>query len=198
MQMSAIALKALQHGLESIEDIQGPLVPFTLVLDTNPDLKNRTMTLTRYAEELLEDSLHTAQNSILPSKEKSMYAIAWDGFVTLEGQKWDAILVEAGNADEPEGVLMAQRYEAKMVGLFSKRRRNVAVGDPIHVGSAPSRLWNAGNAAWFVRSLLRLCKNGGADAARDLDRVTDHLCGRPGEEPKLRPKPASPPSMMGR
>jgi hypothetical protein len=147
MRLSAIALKALQHGLESIADIQGPLVPFTLVLDTNPDLRNRTMTLTRYAEELLEDSLHAAQNSIFRSKEESMYTIAWDGFVTIEGRKWDAILVEAGNADEPEGVLMAQRYEGKMVGLFSKRRRNVAVGDPIHVGSAPSRLWNAGSAA---------------------------------------------------
>jgi len=141
MQMSAIALKALQHGLKSIEDIEGPLVPFTLVLDTNPDLANRTMTLTRHAGELLEDSLHAARDSIVPSKEKSMYAIAWDGFATIDGRKWDAVLVEAGNADEPEGVLMAQRYEAKMVGLFSKRHRNVAVGDPIHVGSTPSRLW---------------------------------------------------------
>ena len=143
MQMSAIALKALQHGLKSIEDIEGPLVPFTLVLDTNPDLANRTMTLTRYAGELLEDSLRAAQESIVPSKEKSMYAIAWDGFATIDGRKWDAVLVEAGNADEPEGVLMAQRYEGKMVGLFSKHHRNVAVGDPIHVGSAPSRLWTA-------------------------------------------------------
>jgi hypothetical protein len=147
MEMSAIALKALQHGLESIEDIQGPLVPFALVLDANPDLKNRTMTLTRFAEELLEDSLHAAQNSIFPNKEKSMYAIAWDGFVTIDGRKCDAVLVEAGNADEPEGVLMAQRYEAKMVGRFSKRHRNVAVGDPIRVGSASSRLWTPGNAA---------------------------------------------------
>ena len=93
----------------------------------------------------LEDSLQAARNSIFPSKEKSMYAIAFDGFVTREGRKSDAILVEAGSADEPEGVLMAQQYEAKIVDqIFS---RNTAVGDPIHIASLPSRLWKAGNAA---------------------------------------------------
>ena len=143
MQLSAIASKALEHGLSSIEDIEGPLIPFTLVLDANPDLRNRTMALTRYAAELLEESLQAAQDSIFPDPDKSMYAIAWDGFVTMDGRKWDAILVEAGTADEPDGVLLAQRYEAKTVGLLSKKHRNVAVGDPIHIGSVSSRLCNA-------------------------------------------------------
>lgn len=70
----------------------------------------------------------------------SMYAIVWDGYATLEGRKWDAILVEVGESIRPTGAIYAQRYEAKEQGIFSKKRRNVAVGKPQLVGSAPSRL----------------------------------------------------------
>jgi hypothetical protein len=70
-----------------------------------------------------------------------MYAIAWDGFATVEGRKWDAILVEVGEATQRNGKVYAQRYEAKEKGLFSKKLRNVAVGEPLLVGAIPSRLW---------------------------------------------------------
>ncbi|HVL08083.1 MAG TPA: hypothetical protein VM512_02850, partial [Burkholderiaceae bacterium] len=89
----------------------------------------------------LEESLQQAQGSIVPGPGIARYAIAWDGYVTVEGRKWDAILVEAGDASAPDGMLLAQRYEAKEAGFFSKKRRNVGVGNPLAVGSTPSRLW---------------------------------------------------------
>jgi hypothetical protein len=139
MELSDLIGKAIDHGLSSVEDARGPLIPFTLVLQDHPDPKQRQLTLTRHAGEYLEDCLLAAQNSITPESGGLMYSLAWDGFVTIDGRKWDAILVEAGDSFNADGVIFAQRYEAKETGFFKKKRRNVAVGDPIRVRSAPSR-----------------------------------------------------------
>jgi hypothetical protein len=142
MDLASLSQKALEHGLGSIEDNLGPLIPFTLVVDeSHPDPTERRIVLTRFAAEFLEESLQQAQGSIVPGPGIARYAIAWDGYVTVEGRKWDAILVEAGDASAPDGMLLAQRYEAKEAGFFSKKRRNVGVGNPLAVGSTPSRLW---------------------------------------------------------
>jgi hypothetical protein len=65
-----------------------------------------------------------------------MYAIAWDGYITLEGRKWDAILVEAGEAQEPRGVLFAQRYQAGAKKLF-RRSKNERVGNAALIDYLP-------------------------------------------------------------
>jgi hypothetical protein len=132
--------RAFEHALKSIEGAEGPLTAFTFVLDSNPDRRNRTLALTRYATEHLEQGLQQARQSIGPNPNASMYAIVWDGFATVDGRKWDAILVEVGE-NAPQGALYAQCYEAKERGFFSKKRRNVAVGKPLLVGAVPSRLW---------------------------------------------------------
>jgi len=142
--LSDLINRALNHGLLSIEHAQEPLIPFTMLLDTNPDPRRRKLTLTRYVGEYLEEMLQAAQNSVAPSQNVSMYAIAWDGFITIDGRKWDAVLVEAGEAAAAEGVIMAQRYEVKETGL---KRRNVAVGSPLEAASVPSRLWGSAGAA---------------------------------------------------
>jgi hypothetical protein len=141
MNLALLTKRALESALKSIESAEGPLIPFTFVLDANPDLANRTLVQTRFAAEYLDQALSRAQASIAPSPNASMYAIAWDGFATVEGRKWDAILVEVGEATERDGKVYAQRYEAKEKGLFSKKLRNVAVGEPLLVGAIPSRLW---------------------------------------------------------
>lgn len=148
MNLSELTNQALRHGLASIEDANGPLIPFTMLLDeTNPDPRERKLTMTRHVADYLEEALQAAQSSVVPNSGNSMYAIAWDGFVTVDGRKWDAILVEAGESSAPEGVVLAQRYEIKETGFFSKKRRNVAVGSALHAGSALSRLWSGSDAA---------------------------------------------------
>ena len=140
MDIKLLTERSIEHALRSIEGAEGPLIPFTFVLDANPP-RNRALVLTRYAVEHLEQGLQQAQQSIAPNPDLSMYAIVWDGFATVEGRKWDAILVEVGETGQPQGAIYAQCYEAKEQGFFSKKLRNVAVGKPQLVGSVASRLW---------------------------------------------------------
>src|SRR6187401_343003 len=52
MDISAISKKALSHGLGSIEEGGGPLIPFSMVLDeSNPDPGERVLSLTRHVAE---------------------------------------------------------------------------------------------------------------------------------------------------
>jgi len=53
-------------------------------------------------------------------------AIVWDGYVTLDDRRTEAVFVEAYELGQPVGVLMAQRYER--------------VGDEIHLYENPAKL----------------------------------------------------------
>lgn len=126
---------AVDHGFVSVEDGGGPLVPFTMVVDAAGQKK-----LTRFAMDKLEDGVEAAKNSVASTGAIAMYAIAWDGFITLEGRKWDAICVEAGEAQAEFGVLLCQRYTTAKKGLL-RRTRSVRVGNPALIGRPSSRLW---------------------------------------------------------
>ncbi len=129
---------AIDHGFASVENGGGPLVPFTMLVDPAGQKK-----LTRFAMDKLEDGVQAAKNSVVPTGATAMYAIAWDGFITLEGRKWDAICVEAGEAQAEIGVLFCQRYTTAKKGLL-RRTRSVRVGNPALIGNPPSRLWVGG------------------------------------------------------
>lgn len=130
---------AIDHGFGSVEDSGGPLVPFTMVVESTGNKR-----LSRFALERLEDGLEEARSSITTSSSLVRYAIAWDGFITWEGRKWDAILVEAGEQSQEHGVLFAQRYTQGKKGFFRKGRCE-RVGNPALVDRPQSRLWE-GNA----------------------------------------------------
>ena len=125
---------AIDHGFDSIEGGGGPLVPFTMVVE--PSGKKQ---LTRFVTNRLEDGVEKAKSSITPSQGLSMYAIAWDGFVTLEGRKWDAILVEAGESSDEFGVLFSQRYVRRRKRFLQKPRCE-RVGNLALIGRPHSRL----------------------------------------------------------
>ena len=67
-----------------------------------------------------------------------MYAIAWDGYLTTENTRADAILVEAADKADEHGVLYGQRYKTVTKGL---RRQKVSerVGEPALLGRCDSR-----------------------------------------------------------
>jgi hypothetical protein len=132
--------RAVEHALGSIEDMQGPLISFTFVLDANLDLRERKLVLTRFALETLEEGLAAAQASIAPSPDTSMYAIAWDGYATVDKVKYDAVLVEVGESGKEHAAVYAQPYAATTVGLLRRSRKNRRVGPLLYVGSTPSRL----------------------------------------------------------
>lgn len=131
VEMNDLMFAALDHAVASIEEA-GPLVPFAMTINKGGDKK-----LTRFALELLEQGLEAAQAHIHGEKDNiKAYAIAWDGFITIEGNKWDCVLVEAGELGTEQGVLLAQRYEKK--GLF--KEKNLPVGNPALVERPVSRL----------------------------------------------------------
>ena len=63
------------------------------------------------------------------------YAIAFDGYLTVDGKRLDAAFVEAGERGQPEAVVFAQHYRVK------KRSGKVErVGRPILVQAAQQLL----------------------------------------------------------
>ena len=50
-------------------------------------------------------------------------AVAWDGYLTADGQRSDAVFVEASEVGDPESLLLAQRYAVS--GRLKKRVERV-------------------------------------------------------------------------
>ena len=99
---------ALDHGVDSVRESGGPLIPFVMFVN------NDELMLQRFATERLEEGPEQAREAIaaLPASVMA-YALAYDGYITIEGTKFDAILVEASERGRPAGVRMAQRYSIK-------------------------------------------------------------------------------------
>ncbi len=127
-------IAALDHGFESIKDGSGPLVPFTMTVSSDGQ-----RAIKRYFSGNLEEDAKRAQASITAGMpDVAMYAIVWDGYVTIEGQRTDAILVEAGQASDPRGVQVCQRY--RTVRKFLWKKACERIGNPGILGFPPSRL----------------------------------------------------------
>lgn len=99
---------ALDQGIDSVRSSGGPLIPF-VVFD-----RSGQRDLKRFVAETLEGSQAEAREAIkmCPSDVASC-AVAYDGYITVEGKKWDAVLVEAFERGRASGVCMAQRYVPK-------------------------------------------------------------------------------------
>ena len=99
---------ALDHGVESVRDSGGPLIPFVII--EQGDKRG----IQRFVTDRLEEGPERAREAIVASPPSvTAYALAYDGYITIEGTKYDAILVEASERGRPAGVLMAQRYTIK-------------------------------------------------------------------------------------
>jgi hypothetical protein len=129
--LADIALFALDHGIHSIQDGEGPLIPF--VISEQADGKRK---LDRFFADTLEESLARARQAVseLPSSVTA-YALAHDGFITHNGTKNDAILVEASERGRTRSIQMAQRYTPKTPQHNFQR-----IGNSAYLGEADSRL----------------------------------------------------------
>ena len=121
---------ALDHGVDSVRASGGPLTPFIVV---EQDGKRE---LHRFATERLEDGQQRAREAVaaLPPSATA-YALAYDGYVTVQGTKFDAILVEASERGRPTGVRMTQRYTPKKF-----LRSFQTVGNPALLGECEGLL----------------------------------------------------------
>jgi hypothetical protein len=97
-----LVFAALDHGVESVKD-GGPLIPF-VVTDS---AEGRD--LTRFAAETLEEGQEQARRHA-SSSGADRVAVAYDGYLTVEGARSDAVFVEAQERGTASSVLFAQRY----------------------------------------------------------------------------------------
>lgn len=133
IKLNDLMFLALDHAVDSVRETADLLIPFVL---TEKDGEKRI--LTRFAAERVEQGVEQAKKHIEEKKEDSdRYAIAWDGFVTIEGTKWDAMLVEAGDKKGDTGILLCQRYQKKK-GFFKKGIE--PVGNAALLGKPASRI----------------------------------------------------------
>jgi hypothetical protein len=134
--------RALEEGLSSLRDSSDPIFPYVMIYDdSHPDPRMRSLEVRRFVGEDLGASVAQAHESVIPQPGWAMYAIGWDGYATIEGRKWDALLVEIGQRDQPEGRVVAQCYEPTTVGRFRKAHKNLPVGEPVLAQTHTSKLW---------------------------------------------------------
>jgi hypothetical protein len=129
-QFSDLVFLALDHGVDSVRSDGGPLIPF-VVYEEDGERK-----LQRFATERLEKGPEQAREAIAVSPASvTAYALAYDGFITIEDTKFDAIFVEASERGRPAGVRMAQRYKTgESLKSFEM------VGNPALLGECESLL----------------------------------------------------------
>lgn len=118
-----VIFAALDHAVESVKDGDA-LIPFALAE------RAEGRTLTRFAAETLEEGQEQAR-AHAASGDADRVAIAYDGYLTVEGERSDAVFVEAQERGAQGSVIFAQRYHPG--GRF---RKFSTVGNAAFAGTA--------------------------------------------------------------
>lgn len=122
--LADLAFFALDHAVDSVSG-GGPLVPFALIED------GEGRNLKRFAAETLEEGQANARAYVRDAANAVRVAIAFDGYLTVDGKRSDAVFVEAQDSGVASGVILAQRYRPG--GRFKKF---APIGNPAHVGQS--------------------------------------------------------------
>ncbi|MDM7855497.1 hypothetical protein [Cellulomonas alba] len=103
-EVKALAELALTHAVTSVVPEGGPLIPFAIVETVGGD-----RSLQRFVDELsaAQQRARDAIRSAPPQAARA--AVAWDGYLTMDGQRQDAVFVEVSDRGLPS-VVLAHRY----------------------------------------------------------------------------------------
>ncbi len=114
---------ALDYGIECVSTGE-TLIPFVAVLlDGKRQLRRLLAEGPEAAERMLEH--------MLAQEPMEAYAYAYDGYVTLEGERSDAVFVEGAERGVEKGVLFVQRYRpANHAEGFAVRARPALIEYP--------------------------------------------------------------------
>jgi hypothetical protein len=126
-ELMELAFLALDHGIASVTE-GGPLIPFALTEN------GEGRQLARFAAETLEEGQAHARQHVRAS-DALRVAIAYDGYLTIDDERTDAIFVEAQERGQSGSVSFAQRY--RPAGRFKKF---ATIGNAAFVGSGESLL----------------------------------------------------------
>jgi hypothetical protein len=106
-----LALMALHHAMDSVVASGGPLVPFAVVHVGDH------ASVQRFPGDLVEGQERARE--LIRQSGADRAAVAWDGYLTLDGERTDAVFAEAYEQGDDRSVVMAQRYA--VTGRFRKR-----------------------------------------------------------------------------
>ena len=129
-ELADLAFAALDHAIDSVRD-GGPLIPFVMA----DGAEGRT--LQRFAAVTLEQGLGEAVVSVRARRDEpgTRHALAYDGYLTVDGSRSDAIYVEAVEPGNDEVMVLAQRYRPKKA-----LRKFETVGRPALVPEESAKL----------------------------------------------------------
>jgi hypothetical protein len=121
--LATLAFMAPDHGIDSIRE-GGPLTPFVMHED-----RDGQRHLNRFVAETLEEGVGRAREFARDDVPAERIAVAWDGYLTVDGVRSDAIFVEAQETGETSSVILAQRYRPK-----ARLRKFETIGNPALCG----------------------------------------------------------------
>ncbi len=125
--VSGLAMAALDYGMANRQG-SDTLVPF-VVLESDGQLYSQ-----RFEAESDELAVIEAKAFLAKVTDStSAYALAYDGYVTVEGAEFDAILIIAGERGDPNAFVFTQRYDAATSPI-------TLIGSPAFIGQHESLL----------------------------------------------------------
>ena len=130
-ELTTLVMDALEHGIRSIEDEGGPLVPFLLSVDAAGQ-----RSLNRFVADPYEDGVAAAQEFAAGlGTEVTLVALAVDGYLRDDAdQRVDAILVMGQARGVDETFVFGQAYKSKRFGRGVKADGGwtfVGTGEPL-------------------------------------------------------------------
>ncbi len=127
--LNDLLFKALDHAVDSVSTGED-LIPFML-----SESAQGQRTLQRFLSDRLELSVGQAKSAAANlSNEVVRYAIAYDAYVTVAGERFDTVVVEAGERGAGPGWSLGQRYRKPSGG-----HQFEVVGNPMLLGKVEDR-----------------------------------------------------------
>jgi hypothetical protein len=129
--LATLAFMALDHAVASTIPLGGDLIPFAVVE------RSGERSLHRFVSDRLEESHRQSRVFVRGAEGVERAAIAWEGFVTHEGVRQAALLVEAYESGAPTSLLFAQRYTTAR----RLRMKRMVLGNPALVDAERAPLY---------------------------------------------------------
>lgn len=119
--LEPLVFAALDHAIDSLRHAGGPLTPFVMRAE------GKRVELHRFAAETLEAGQEHAREFMrdVPPATTAV-ALAYDGYLTVDGVRRDALFVAVQAAGTSRSDLYAQQYEIRGPSI-------AAIGNPKHV-----------------------------------------------------------------